>query len=66
MIRIIVTISLLFISTQNFAEEMRTFDGWTFVDSSKSNHSFLLRGNKQRYICKQKYDEFMYGKIMGF
>ena len=66
MIRIIVTISLLFISTQNFAEEMWTFDGWTFVDSSKSNHYFLLRGNKKRFSWKQKYDEYMYGKIMGF
>tara|TARA_E500000331_G_scaffold213726_1_gene204969 strand:- start:586 stop:723 length:138 start_codon:yes stop_codon:yes gene_type:complete len=41
-------------------------DGWTFGDSSKSNHTFLLRGNKQRYSWKQKYNEFMYGKIMGF
>ena len=66
MIRIIVTIGLLFISTQNIAEEMGAFDGWTFLDSSKSNHSFLLKGNKQRYSWRQKYDEFMYGKIMDF
>ena len=66
MIRINVAISLLFISTQNFAEEMWACYGWTFEDSSKSNHSFLLKGNKQRYSWRQKYDEFMYGKIMGF
>ena len=53
MIRIIVTISLLFISTQNIAEEMGAFDGWAFVESSKSNHSFLLRGNKQRFSWKK-------------
>ena len=55
MVRIKFIISLLFFSTPSFAEEMWACNGWIFGDSSKDDHPFLLKGNKQRYSWTDKY-----------
>ena len=53
-IRIIVAISLLFISTPSFAEEMWACSGFTFGDGSNDNHPFLMKGSKQKYTWMGK------------
>lgn len=54
MIRIILAISLLFITTQSFAEEMWACSGFTFNDGSSDNHPFLMKGSKQKYTWMGK------------
>ena len=49
MIRIIFTISLLFISTPSFAEEMWVCEGFIYQAGSKGD-PFILRGTKSRHI----------------
>ena len=54
MIKIILAISLLFISTPTFAEEMWACSGFTFNDGSSDNHPFLMKGSKQKYTWMGK------------
>ena len=55
MIRVILAVSLIFVSTPSFAEEMWACGGFTHRDGWKDNHPFLIRGNKQRYTWMRKY-----------